>query len=199
MLALAAGSASAAQDPFAGVPQDGFALGDPDAPVTVYAYLELQCPFCRTFDRRELPAFVEQYVRTGRARLVIRPLAFIGRDSVRAARFVAAAAAQDRAWQLADQLYRRQGRENSGWVTDPLLRRAARAVPGLRVRRAMRERKGRAALRRLRAARRAADDAGVSGTPAFTLARAGDERLLDLAENTAAALGAAVDAALDKF
>ena len=156
VLALAAGTASAAQDPFAGVPQDGFALGDPAAPVAVYAYLELQCPFCRAFDRRELPAFVEQYVRSGRARLVLRPLAFLGPDSVRAARLVAAAAAQDRAWQLADQLYRRQGRENSGWVTDRLLRRAARAVPGLRVRRAMRERNGRAALRRLRAARRAA-------------------------------------------
>ena len=197
MLALLAAPATAAQDPFAGIPQDGFAAGDPVAPVTVYAYLELQCPFCRAFDRRELPAFLEQYVRTGRARLVMRPLAFLGRDSVRAARMVAAAAAQDRAWPLADQLYLRQKRENSGWVTDRVLRRAARAVPGLRVRRAMRERNGRAAIRRLRAARRAAERAGVSGTPSFTLARAGGaEQLLDLEEHTAAALGAAVDAAL---
>jgi protein-disulfide isomerase len=198
-LALLAGPASAAQDPFAGIPQDGFAAGDPGAPVTVRAYFELQCPFCRAFDRLELPAFLEQYVRTGRARLVMRPLAFLGRDSVRAARMVAAAAGQDRAWPLAHQLYLRQRRENSGWVTDRVLRRAARAVPGLRVRRAMKERNGRAAIRRLRVARRAARRAGVSGTPSFTLARAGaPEQLLDLDENTAAALGAAVDAALSQ-
>ena len=204
-LAAAAGPAAVAaaparaQDPFAGIPQDRFAAGDPAAPVTVFAYIELQCPFCRAFDLDELPAFLEQYVRTGRARLVMRPLAFIGRDSVRAARMVAAAAAEDLAWPMADQLYRRQRRENSGWVTDRLLRRAARAVPGLRVRRAMRERHGRAARRRLRAAQRAADRAGVGGTPAFSLARAGEEeRLLDLDEHTAAALGAAVDAALSR-
>ena len=196
LLAVAAAPARA-QDPFAGIPQDRFAAGDPAAPVTVYAYLELQCPFCRVFDREELPAFLDGYVRTGRARLVMRPLAFIGRDSLRAARMVAAAAAQDLAWPLADQLYRRQRRENSGWVTDRLLRRAGRAVEGLRVRRAMRERDGRAVRRRLRAARRAGDRAGVGGTPAFTLARAGEtEKLLDLDENSAAALGAAVDAAI---
>ena len=96
---------------------------------------------------------------------------------------VAAAAAQDLAWPLAHQLYLRQKRENSGWVTDRVLRHAARAVPGLRVRRAMRARNGRAATRRLRAARRAGERAGVSGTPSFTLARAGEaEELLDLAE-----------------
>jgi protein-disulfide isomerase len=197
LLALLAAPARGAQDPFAGIPQHGFALGAASAPATVYAHLELQCWFCRRFDRRQLPAFVTQYVRAGRVRLVMRPLAFIGRDSVRAARMVAAAAGQDRAWQLADELYARQREENSGWVTDRLLRRAARAVAGLRVRRAMRERDGRAASDRLRAARRAARRARVSGTPAFTLAAHGEpERLLELERNTAAALGAAVDAAL---
>jgi hypothetical protein len=130
-------------------------------------------------------------------RLVMRPLAYLGHDSVRAARMVSAAAGQHLAWPLAHQLYLRQKRENSGWVTDRVLRSAARAVPGLRVRRAMKERNGRAAIRRLRAARRAGDRAGAVGTPSFTLARPGeDEQLLDLDENTAEELGAAVDAAL---
>jgi protein-disulfide isomerase len=190
-----AAPAAARSDPFAGIHRNGLALGDPGAAVTIYVHYELQCPFCRRFDRRELPAFVERYVRTGRVRLVMRPLAFIGPDSVRAARAVAAAAAQDRAWELADELYRRQREENSGWVTDRLLRRAADAVPGLRVGRVMRERDGRRARSLLRAARRAAARVRFGGTPAFSLERPGaDERLLDLDEYTADALGAAVEA-----
>src|SRR5438874_2165731 len=44
---------------------------------------------------------------------------------------VDAAAAQNRLWNLAERLYASQGPENSGWVTEPLLRSAAADVPGL--------------------------------------------------------------------
>src|SRR5918992_2495495 len=34
---------------FEGVPQNGVALGRPDAPVTLLEFVDLQCPFCRDF------------------------------------------------------------------------------------------------------------------------------------------------------
>ena len=29
-----------------GIPQNGFVLGDPNAPVTLVEYIDLQCPIC---------------------------------------------------------------------------------------------------------------------------------------------------------
>jgi protein-disulfide isomerase len=194
--ALLIAPARAAADPFAGVAQSGLALGEPGNAITVYTYVDLQCPFCRTFDRRELPQFVQDYVESGLARIVLRPLAFIGDDSVRAARAVAAAANQNRGWSLAHELFRRQREENSGWVTDRLLRRAAAAVDGLRAGRMMRELGGRRTARRLRRAARAARRAHVDGTPAFTLRLGDSERRLHPARNTAEALENAIQRAL---
>src|SRR4051794_31179434 len=96
---------------FAGVPQKGFVLGSPKAPVTVEEFLDPQCPFCAQFSREALPTVIRDQVRTGRIRLVMRPQAFIGQDSVVAARAVAAAARQDHAWTLLDLIYANQGPE----------------------------------------------------------------------------------------
>ena len=46
-----------------------------------------------------------------------------------------AAGLQDRLWHLQEALYRNQGGENSGWVTDELVRRLAGEIPGLDVER----------------------------------------------------------------
>jgi hypothetical protein len=48
---------------FDGIPQDSDALGDPDAPVTLVEYADLQCPFCAQWASRTLPDLVEDYVR----------------------------------------------------------------------------------------------------------------------------------------
>ncbi len=116
---------------FAGIPQDGLSLGRPDAPVTVVEFVDLQCPACAFFARAILPTVVERYVRPGRVRLELRPLAFVGQDSVRAAQAVDAAATEDAAWPYVERLFADQGEENSGYVTDEWLQAAAEAVPGL--------------------------------------------------------------------
>ena len=123
-------SAAAIAARYDGIPQDGMTLGSPDAPVTVVEFLDLQCSFCAAFARTVMPTVLDRYVRTGRVRLEMRTLAFLGQDSVRAAQAVAGAAAQDQAWPYVDRFLQRQGAENSGYVTEDFLRETA-ALPGV--------------------------------------------------------------------
>ena len=110
---------------FAGIPQSGAVLGDPKAPVTMVEFVDLQCPFCREYTTNVLPTLVDRYVRTGKLRMVMRPVAIIGPDSQRAGVAAQAAAKQNRLWQFADAFYLEQKQENSGYVTDDFLRRIA--------------------------------------------------------------------------
>jgi len=151
---------------FAGIPQHGAALGDPRAPVTLVEFADLQCPFCAEWDREVLPAVLRR-VRRGEVRIVLRPLRFIGPDSVTAAALAGAAAEQDRMWPLVDLLYRNQGHENSGYLTGAFQRRVAAAVPGLDVPRLLAARDTPAAARLAETAEREAQTAGVQSTPSF--------------------------------
>ena len=158
---------------FAGIPQEGAVLGDPQAPVTMVEFADLQCPFCAQYDHSALPTIVEQYVRTGKVRLELRLLRFIGPDSERAAQLAQAAAGQDRLWQFVDLFYRNQGAENSGYATEDFLRRLARATPGLDAERAMAESGSGVVEDRLAAAESAAASAGIESTPSFLVGRTG--------------------------
>ena len=62
-----------------GVPQDGVAIGDPDAPVTLVEFADLQCPFCAQWATEAFPAYVDEYIRDGES--PASSLTFIGEDS----------------------------------------------------------------------------------------------------------------------
>jgi protein-disulfide isomerase len=157
---------------FAGIPQRGVELGARHAPVTVIEYADLQCPFCGKSARERWPDVVRRFVRPGRAKLVFRNLAFLGPDSLDGARMATAAALQNRMWQFVDLVYRNQGEEGTGWITDAYLRRVA-AGAGLDVRTALAQRRSAAVLTLLSEAKAMADAAGVRATPAFQITRAG--------------------------
>lgn len=48
------------------------ALGSPDAPVTMIEFSSLTCPHCADFHTETLPKLKEQYIDTGKLRLVFR-------------------------------------------------------------------------------------------------------------------------------
>jgi protein-disulfide isomerase len=125
--------ASATNSLIGGIPQSGFTLGSPTAPVRMVEYGDLQCPICREYAVATLPTIVREYVRTGKLQLEFRGLAFLGPDSEKALEAVTAAAAQNKAWNMIDLLYLNQGEENTGWVTEAKLRAAATAIPGLSI------------------------------------------------------------------
>ena len=65
-------------------------------------------------------------MRTGKVRVELRLLRFLGPDSDRLARVAAGAAAQNRMWQFVELAYQRQGAENSGYATDDFINSLAR-------------------------------------------------------------------------
>jgi protein-disulfide isomerase len=180
-----------------GIPQDGISLGNRNAPATLVEFADLQCPFCAQYTRGALPGLVHRYVRSGRLRMELHLLSFIGPDSGRAARLAGAAALQDRLWSFSDLFYRNQGVENSGYVTGPFLRRLAHATPGLDAQRALVEQHSPQVARLLAQARREAGRLGVTSTPSFFLVRPGARRQrLQVSAFTTRALSRAIDQAL---
>jgi protein-disulfide isomerase len=160
------------RDPlFHGIPQDGTSLGSPLAPVTLVEYADLQCPYCAQWARDAFPTIVGQYVRSGRVRVVFRGLAFIGPESDTALRAALAAGEQDRLWDVVHGLFVQQGAENSGWVSDALLR--SFGGTGLDAQRMLESTESPWVERQLAAASRAAERAGVPGTPFFQAGRTG--------------------------
>ena len=145
-------------------------LGDPRAPLTLTEYVDLQCPVCAVASKQTLPWLVENYVRTGKAKLELRTLHFIGPDSERAARVAAGAERQGRLWPFVEAFYAAQGGENSGYATDGFLRSVAKAA-GVDAGKALAAADDEFALRRLERANADATRLGVNATPTFTVAK----------------------------
>ncbi|PWU19994.1 MAG: hypothetical protein C5B48_13015 [Candidatus Rokuibacteriota bacterium] len=170
--AVAAG-ASGANALLRDLPQQGLVLGNPQAPVTLVEYADLQCPYCGIWARDTLPALVREYVSQGKVKLVFRGLAFVGPDSATGLAAALAAARQDRLWQVVDLVYANQRQENAGWLDDGLLRSIGSQVPGLDVGRMLGERSSPAVIAAARESQQKADEAGVTSTPSFQVGRSG--------------------------
>jgi protein-disulfide isomerase len=158
---------------YEGIPQQLNVLGHPKAPVTMVEFADLQCPYCREYSTSGLPTLVEQYVRTGKVKLVFSGMRFIGPDSEKALRAVFAAGLQGRLWEYLDLLYKQQGAENAGWVTDDLLRSVARSLPNFDAAKMLADMSSAEVTNALAAADQQANSAGVNSTPTFFAGKTG--------------------------
>ena len=181
----------------AGIPQHGTTLGNSAAPYKLVEYADFQCPYCGEWARNVFPAVVAKYVRAGTVQIEYRGLDFVGADSKIALQTALAAAGQNRFWNVADLLFRNQGTENTGWVTEPLLRGVVAAVPGLDVSSTLADRNGKAVAARAGAAARLAALDGVNQTPTFEFGSSVEPlQPLTFAALDASAFTAAIDAAM---
>lgn len=179
-----------------GIPQDDAFLGSPDAGVTLIEYADIQCPACRSYAEELFPTVVDEYVRPGKVRAEFRGFPFLSDDSFKGQRFLMAAGMQDKLWQLQDALYRNQGAEHSGWLTDELIRDVAAGIPGLDVEKlfadAGTDEMGQAAQQ----AAAYAQNAGITGTPTL-IVEIGDEDPYLIQVATPEQMREALDAALE--
>ncbi|MFY9808126.1 MAG: thioredoxin domain-containing protein [Pseudonocardiaceae bacterium] len=149
-------------------PGDPLAQGRPDAPIVISEWGDFQCPFCRAYTLDTEPSLVRQYVDSGRVRVEWHDFAYLGPESVLAARAARAAGRQGKFWQYHDALYRRQGRENSGTVTDASLVGTARDL-GLDAARFQRDYADPVLAAQVGADRELGAALGVTGVPSFAI------------------------------
>jgi len=142
-------------------------VGKKTAPVTMIEFADPQCPYCRQYELETLPAIIKEYVRTGKVKLVYFGVPIIGANSEQGLRAVYAAGIQNKLWNFSHLLYRSQGAENSGWITDDLLRRIGDSIPGVDTAKMMADRQSANVDGTLAAAEQQATNARVNQTPTF--------------------------------
>ncbi len=159
---------------FDGIPQQVNVLGDPDAPVTMVEFADLQCPFCKEYTVDVLPDLVEKYVKSGDVKMELNLLTFIGTDSQTLAAAAYGAAEQDLMWQWADVAYARQGAENSGYADSAFIDSVSEAA-GANASEVNDAAGSSEVSGQITDAADAAQAAGISSTPSFQIGPTGGE------------------------
>lgn len=178
-----------------GIPQQGMVLGDPEAPVELIEFGDLQCPACAAFAEQILPPVIEGPIKRGEAKIAFRNFTIIGPDSTVAGAAAVAAGAQGRAWNFIDVFYKNQGGENAGYVTDEFLEAVAKAAGVRDLERWSREAKAEKSTRAVEATTKQAQQLGLSGTPTFAVRGPGSDGLEILDVGSPGDLEAAIEAA----
>ena len=163
----------------AGIPQRGNTLGDPNAPVAVQYFADLQCRFCKRFTLDTLPSLIQGYVRGGKLKIEYRSLETATRnpETFKTQQVAALAAGrQNKMWNFIDLFYHEQGHENSGYVTERYLQELAQQVGGLDLIAWTAARTDAHLANTITSDARAAHNAGLSSTPSFRLGKTGDAR-----------------------
>lgn len=92
-------------------------VGSPNAPVTMAYWFDYQCPFCRRFEEDAMTQLMNDYVKTGKVKVVFKDFQFLGPDSQTAGLAERAVwdVAPDKFYEWHKAMYDKQDNENSGW------------------------------------------------------------------------------------
>ena len=94
------------------------ALGSESAPITIVEFGDYQCESCYHWFHNTRSTLIDNYIETGKAKLVFLDLPFLGRDSITAAQASYCAEDQGKYWEYHTILYTFQEIEayDSGWA-----------------------------------------------------------------------------------
>jgi len=116
------------QQLFGGIPQEGDRLGSSDAPVTIQVFNDLQCGECRADFLATIPGLVENYVRPGEVKLLMRHYS-IAENPLELGFFGAEAAAeQGYGWQYTYLFFVNQDEAERFGVDEELMASLAGAI-----------------------------------------------------------------------
>jgi len=92
-------------------------LGDENAPITLVEFGDYQCFFCNKFFHDTENGILENYVKTGKVKIIFKDYTIIGPDSITAALGANCAGDQGKFWEFHDILYNNWNGENNGWAS----------------------------------------------------------------------------------
>ncbi len=92
-------------------------LGDPNAPVTLIEFGDYQCHFCNVHFHNTEHRLLENFIKTGKVKMIFKDFTIIGPDSVNAAHGTHCANDQGKFWEYHDILYNNWTGENNGWAS----------------------------------------------------------------------------------
>ena len=91
-------------------------LGEDDAPITILEWGDYQCTFCYKFHKDTLSVINEDFIKTGKVKLVFKDFPLNGPDSVLAGEASFCARDQEKYWEYHDELVQKLGRRKERQV-----------------------------------------------------------------------------------
>ena len=107
---------AAKQSPLLNLENGSPSLGSESASITIVEFGDYQCEACYYWFHNTRVSLIDNYIETGKAKLVFVDLPFLGRDSPKAAQASYCAEDQGKYWEYHEILYIFQEGENSGWA-----------------------------------------------------------------------------------
>jgi protein-disulfide isomerase len=103
-------------------------MGNPNAEITILEWGDYQCTFCYKFHQDTLDVMKEDFINTGKVKLIFKDFPLNGPDSFLAAEASYCAEDQEKYWQYHDELYKNWGGERTGWITRDSLDEFANSI-----------------------------------------------------------------------
>jgi len=108
---------AAKQSPLLNLENGSPTLGPESAPITIVEFGDYQCEACYAWFHNTRDTLIDNYIETGKVKLVFVDLPFLGRDSPKAAQASYCAEDQGQYWEYHTMLYTFQdGHPDSGWA-----------------------------------------------------------------------------------
>jgi protein-disulfide isomerase len=103
-------------------------IGNPSASITILEWGDYQCTYCYKFHQSTMNTIKQDFIETGKVKLVFKDFPLNGADSVLAAEASHCAQDQGKYWQYHDELYKNWAGERTGWITRESLEKFATTV-----------------------------------------------------------------------
>ncbi|MGQ0605793.1 MAG: DsbA family protein [Candidatus Nitrosotenuis sp.] len=149
-------------------------LGSDSAPVTIIEFGDYQCPFCQRWNLNTKPLIEQNYINTGKAKLIYVDLPIVGADSLKAHASSYCADEQGLYWKYHDFLYKNQGHENDGWARAERLKDLVVIMPELDVKKFNECLDSGKYENRVKENKNVATKSGARSTPTFIIIGSGD-------------------------
>ena len=103
-------------------------MGNPNASITILEWGDYQCTFCYKFHQNTLDIINEDFIKTGKVKIIFKDFPLNGPDSKLAAEASYCAQDQEKYWKYHDELYKNWGGERTGWITRDTLTKFAELI-----------------------------------------------------------------------